>query len=83
MLAMRRLDRVPNAWIRELCGAMKGVDERIVSAMWKGWRGIGLPRECVGKYVVSRLVGRSWKRWIDTTKECLRKEVWQARRTVG
>ena len=22
-------DRVPNAWIRDLCGVMKGVDERI------------------------------------------------------
>ena len=29
MLAIRRKDRVPNAWIRELCGVTKEVDERI------------------------------------------------------
>ena len=23
------MDRVPNAWIRELCGVRKGLDERI------------------------------------------------------
>ena len=26
---IRRMDRVPNVWIRELCGVTKGVDERI------------------------------------------------------
>ena len=26
---IRRMDRVPNVWIREWCGVMKGVDERI------------------------------------------------------
>ena len=24
-------------------------------------------------------MGRPWKRWIDTMKECLRKEVWNVR----
>ena len=28
-LGIRRMDRVPNARIRELCGMAKGVDERI------------------------------------------------------
>ena len=28
-LGIRRMDRVPNARIRELCGGTKGVDERI------------------------------------------------------
>ena len=28
LLGIRRMDRVPNAQISELCGAMKGVDER-------------------------------------------------------
>ena len=27
--SIRRMDRVPNAWIRELCGIKKGLDERI------------------------------------------------------
>ena len=33
------------------------------------WRGIGLLRESAG----SHSVGRLWKRWIDTMKECLKK----------
>ena len=38
--------------------------------------------ECAG----SRSVGRPWKRWIDTVKDCSRKgglDVRQARRMVG
>ena len=45
-LGFMRLDRVPNAWIRELCGMRKGLDKRIHhSGVWRGWRGIGSPRE--------------------------------------
>ena len=29
LLGIRRMDGVLNAWIRELCGVTKGVDERI------------------------------------------------------
>ena len=29
LLGIRRMDRVLNAWIREFCGVIKGVDERI------------------------------------------------------
>ena len=29
LLGSRRMDKVPNAQISELCGVMKGVDERI------------------------------------------------------
>ena len=29
LLGIRRMDRVPNAQIRELCGVKKGLDERI------------------------------------------------------
>ena len=28
LLGIRRMDRVPNVRIRELCGVLKGVDER-------------------------------------------------------
>ena len=45
------------------------------SAMWRGWREIGLPRESAG----SRSVGRPWKKWIDTVKECLKKRGLDAR----
>ena len=42
-------------------------------------------RVYVGECAGSRLVGRPWKRWIDTVKECLWKrglDVKQARRMV-
>ena len=29
LLGIKRMDTVPNAWITELCGMAKGVDERI------------------------------------------------------
>ena len=29
LLGIRRMDKVPNAWIRQLCGVMKGVGEKI------------------------------------------------------
>ena len=29
LLGIRRMDRVPNAWIRELCGVKKHLDENI------------------------------------------------------
>ena len=38
LLGTRRLDIVPTAWIRELCGVTKGVEERIdeVVLRWFG-----------------------------------------------
>ena len=29
LLGIRRMDKVPNTWIWELCGMKKGLDERI------------------------------------------------------
>ena len=38
LLGIRRMDRDPNAWIRELLGVMKGVDLRTdKGALW--WLG--------------------------------------------
>ena len=51
LVGIRRMERVPNARIRELCGVMMGLDERINKvfysglAMWREWRKIGLIRE--------------------------------------
>ena len=82
MLFIRRMDRVPNARIRVLCGVKKGLNERIdegglrwfghVERMFKDRNG---KRVYVREYDGSRLVGRPrpWKRWIDTMKECLKK----------
>ena len=49
LLGIRRMDRVPNARIKELCGMKKGLGGRI-DEVYAG--------ECAG----SRSVGRSWKR---------------------
>ena len=46
----QRMDRVPNARIRELCGVRKSLDERIDEDLlqWSTmWRGIGSPRESI------------------------------------
>ena len=46
---------------------------------------VGLPRVYVGVCAGSCSVGRMWKRWIDTTMECLKEsglDVTQARRMV-
>ena len=42
LLGIRRMDRVPNARITELCGVKKGLDERIdkgVLRWFDMWRG--------------------------------------------
>ena len=49
LLGIRRIDRVPNARIRELCRVIKGIDERIDESVlrWRGWRRKGLLRESI------------------------------------
>ena len=86
------MDRVPNARIRELCGVMKGLDERIGVGVlrWFGHveridRDRIAKRVYVGECAGSRSMGSPRKRWIDTVKECLRKrglDVRQTRRMV-
>ena len=41
LLGIRRMDKVPNACIRQLCRVMKGVAKKVFSngsATWRGWR---------------------------------------------
>ena len=63
LLDIRRMDRVQNAQIRELCGVVKGVDKRIDevvlrgSVMWRKWRMIGLRK---GSMYDSVLVVPQW-----------------------
>ena len=51
LLGTRRMDRVLNAWVRELCRVRKGLDEMIDEGVlwWFGnverMRGLGSPRE--------------------------------------
>ena len=92
LLGIRRMDRVPNAWIMELCGVRKGLHERIDEGiqLWFGHvermeRDRVVKRVHVGECAGSHSVGRPWKRWIDTMKECLKKrrlDVRQPRRMV-
>ena len=90
LLGIRRMERVPNARIRELCRVKKYLDERIDAGVLR-WFGhvekMGndrlAKRVYVGECAGSHSVGRPRKRWIDTMKDCLKKrgfDVRQARR---
>ena len=92
LLGIRRLDKVPNARIRELCEVKKCLDERIDEGVlrWFGHvekmeRDRIAKRVFVGVCAGSRSVGRPRKRWVDTVKECLKKrglDIRQSRRIV-
>ena len=87
LLVIRRMNRVQNAKIRELCEVTKGVDERIDEGVlrWFGHVEKESKRVYVEECAGSRSVGMPWKRWIDTVKDCLRErvlDVRQARRMV-
>ena len=80
MLGIRRMDRVPNARVRECCGMTKGVDERIGECvlLWFGHvermeNDRITKRVHVGECAGIQSFGRPQKRWIDTVKDCLRK----------
>ena len=76
-MGIRRMDKVRNARIKQLCGVTKGVDEDVL-------RWIGLvermenyrttKRVYVGELAGSRSVGRPRKRWIDAVKDSLKKK---------
>ena len=72
LLGIRRMDRVPKARIRELCGVKKGLDEMIYEGVlrWFGHverveRDMIAKRIYVGECAGSRSVGRLQERWID------------------
>ena len=80
LLGIRRMDRVPNAQIRELCGVKKDLDKRIdEGVLW--WFNYMERMESdriakkvyVGECAGSHSVARPQKRWIDVVKDCLRK----------
>ena len=73
LLGIRRMDRVPNARIRELCEVTKGVDEWIDVGVLRWFGHVErmendrtAKRVYLGECAGSRSVGRPWKRWIGT-----------------
>ena len=53
---IRRMDRVPNAWIRELCGVRKGLDERIDEGVLRWFRHMErMERDRIAKRVCGRV----------------------------
>ena len=71
------MDKVPTAWIRQLFGVTKGVDEKIDEGILQCFGHVermendriskkDYVRECTG----SRAVGGPKKRWNDTVKDC-------------
>ena len=80
LLGIWRMDKVPNAWIRELCKVKKGVDERNDRGMIQWYDHVmRIEKDKIAKRVYVRLYAGSrsvhWlqKRWIGTVKKCLKK----------
>ena len=80
LLEIRRICRIPNAWIREFCGVTKGIDERIDEGVLRWFGHVErmkndrlAKRVYVEEWADSLSLGTPWKRWTDTVKECLRK----------
>ena len=73
---IRRIYKASNAWIEELCGVTKVVDERIDEGVFR-WADYVerinkeriVKRVYVGECACSRSVGRPRKKWIDTLKD--------------
>ena len=82
LLGIRRMDRVPNARIRELCGVTKGAGERIDESILQWFSHVErmendriAKRVYVGESAGSHSVGRPLKKWNDTVKDFLRKRL--------
>ena len=91
LLGVRKMNKVSNARIRELCGKKKGVDKKTDEGvlLWFGHvegreKDTIAKRVHVGECAGSHLVGRPRKKWNDIMKGCLKKslDVSQARRMV-
>ena len=72
LVGIRRVDKIPNARIRQLCGVTKVVDERIDGSAIEN---DGIAKKVyAGECARSHPVGRPRMRWIDTVKDCLKKK---------
>ena len=75
LLGIRRMDRVPNESIRELCGVMEGLDEMIDEGVLRWFGHVErMERDRTAKRLYvrvcagSRLLGRLQKKWIYIMK---------------
>ena len=78
-IGIRRIDKGPNARIRELFGVTRGLMKsllRCFSHVERMENDRIARRVYVGVCVGSRSVGRPRKRGIYTVKDCLKKEIW-------
>ena len=73
LLCIRRMERVPNTQIKELCRVVKGLHERVVGGvLWWFCHVTRMEKDriakrvYIGKCAGSCSVGRLWKRWIDS-----------------
>ena len=79
LLDIRRIERIPNARIRGVCGVKKGLDGRIDEGVLR-WFGhvVRMERDrtakkvYVGECAGTHSVDRPRKRWIDTVMEYLK-----------
>ena len=85
LLGIKRVDKLPNERIRQLCGVTKGVDKKIDESVLQWFIHVErmendriAKRVYVGVCVSGCSVSRPRKRWIDTMKDCLKKEVWMS-----
>ena len=76
LLGVRRIGKVPNARIRQLCGVTKGLDEKIDEGVPQWLSHVGriendriAKRVYVREWVGSRSVSRLRKRWIESVKD--------------
>ena len=81
LIGIRRMNRVPNARIRELCRVMKGVDEKIDDGVLQCFGHVErmerkriAKRVYVGECTGSHSMGRPRKRWIEMDSEGLFKK---------
>ena len=90
LLTIKRMDKVPNARIRQLCRVTKGVVEKVDEGVLQCFGHVErikndriAKRVYVGECGGSHSLGRPRKSWIDTVKDCLKKRGCQANKDNG